>query len=69
MITEFPFDLDAFNRGEDLFPSSIADDPWIAYHGTSGRNETSIEQYGLHGGKAPLTRTDLMAVAGIFDAM
>ena len=69
MLTEFPFDIDALKQGEDLFPSAIADDPWIAYHGTSGRNARSIEQNGLQGSMGALARKDLEAVAAVFDAM
>jgi hypothetical protein len=69
LVTELPFDIDALKRGEDLFPSAIADDPWIAYHGTSGRNARSIEQNGLQGSMGALALKDLEAVAAVFDAM
>jgi len=62
MLTKFEFDVEALRCGEDLFPAFIADDPWIAYHGTSGRNESSVEQDGLKGGIARLIRTELEAV-------
>ena len=68
-MSEFPFDIDALKLGDDLFPSAIAEDPWISYHGTSGRNAESIEQDGLRGSMGALTRKDLEAVAAVFDAM
>ena len=69
MIAEFPFDFDALNSGEDLFPISISDDPWIAYHGTSGRNESRIDEQGLQANNTPISEDELRAVMKVFDLM
>ena len=68
-IPEFTFEFEAFKNGDDLFPPSISDDPWVAYHGTSGRNESSIERGGLQAGISPLDRKDLEAVLNVFGSM
>jgi hypothetical protein len=40
-------DRDRLNSAGCFFPSSITDDPWIAFHGTSGAFEDEIERDGL----------------------
>ncbi len=49
-----------------LFPSEIADDPWICYHGTSGANEAKIEADGINGNLEQYSLKDVLDLCQIF---
>lgn len=67
-VPEFAFDRAAADRG-DLFPASIADDDWVAYHGTSSLFEDCIEREGISPASSAASDELVAAVVSVYREM
>jgi hypothetical protein len=52
-------------RRQGLFPASIANDPWVVYHGTSAANASAIESAGFRR-QEPLPAAELRRLIEIY---
>lgn len=65
-VPEISYDVKAVAEQGELFPEVIAHDPWVAFHGTSGAREQSIEATGLEWSGDFVSKVDVERVVGVF---
>jgi hypothetical protein len=52
-----------------VFPKEITDDPWIAFHGTSGAHEDDIARLGLHYRGSLYSKLEVQTLTSVFRDM
>jgi hypothetical protein len=68
-LQEFPYDQRRIEEDGELFPEEVFGDSWVAFHGTSGAREQTIEKAGLQWPGNQVRRADIENVVRIFRAM
>ena len=63
----FSFASDSTGHVSQLFPTEIEADDWVAFHGTSGFNASSIEQYGFDPSRCPIASAAIQRVTSLFE--